>query len=259
MTTSPYFLVEHPPVQRQFRERGTTPSGVIVVHTAESTPDWVGDDTGAEGVARFIQGRSDYGSYHALCDSDSIVRLVPPWMQAYGDGTGSNPHAFHISAATQAAKWAAAPADWRRETVLNMAAAAARYARWIKKEHGITIPARRVNREESERRVPGFISHAERDPARRSDPGAGFPWDLLLTGFENALNPEPPTPNITAAFKAETVEDRRKALRRVVRHADDDAAVRQATRWLEAITAREKAEAKGQDARGKLRELEVRP
>lgn len=258
MTTSPYYLVEHPPVQTQFRERGTTPSGVIVVHTAESTPDWVDADTGAEGVARFIQGRSDFGSYHALCDSDSIVPLVPPWMQAYGDGTGSNPHAFHISAATQAAKWAAAPADWRRETVLNMAAAAARYARWIKREHGTTVPARRIDRPASEVRQPGFISHAERDPSRRSDPGAGFPWELFLQGFSDALNPEPPTPNITAALQADSLEDRRAALRRVVRRAADDAAVRQATRWLEALTARERAEAKARDARTKLREHEVR-
>lgn len=174
------YLVANRPKVRQFRERGTTPSGVIVVHTAESTPDWVGPDSGAESVARFIRDRSDYGSYHDLCDSDSIVDLVPYAMQAYGDGTGSNPHAYHVSAATQAAKWLQASEEWRRATVRNMARAAARYARWLRAEHGVIIPARRITRAQSEARMPGFISHGERDPGRRTDPGPAFPWGLFL-------------------------------------------------------------------------------
>lgn len=182
------YLITNPPRIRQFRERGTTPSGVIVVHTAESTPDWVGHDTGAEAVARFIQQRTTYGSYHDLADSDSIVNLVPYSHQAYGDGTGSNPHAYHVSAATQAAKWDQAPADWRKATAVNMAKAAARYARWLKTEHGITVPARRITRAQSDNRVPGFISHGERDPGRRSDPGPRFPWRLFLATYAALTN-----------------------------------------------------------------------
>jgi hypothetical protein len=181
------YLVDNPPRQRQFKERGTDPSGVVVVHTAESTPDWVGADTGAENVARFIEGRSDYGSYHTLVDSDSRVNLVPYHMQAYGDGTGSNPHAFHVSAATQAHKWKEAGKEWRADTVRNMALASAHYARWLKREHGIEIPAKRISRAESERRVPGFISHGERDPGRRSDPGENFPWRLFLDTYAAAM------------------------------------------------------------------------
>jgi hypothetical protein len=252
-----YYLVENPPAIRQYRERGTTPSGVVVVHTAESFPDWIDHDTGAEGVASFIRGRDTYGSYHVICDSDSIVPLVPPWMQAYGDGTGSNPHAFHVSAATQAAKWGQAPAEWRRETVLNMGAAVARYAKWLNDNHRILIPRERITRTMSEQRRPGFISHAERDPSRRSDPGAGFPWELFLDGFREALNPVDPTPNITAAFKADNLADRRAALRKVARFADERPA-QQAQRWLEGITAREKAEAKVEHARTELREFEVK-
>ena len=45
-----------------------------------------------------------------------------------------------------------------------MAAAAARYATWVRNRSGIVIPARRISRAESDARVPGFISHAERDP-----------------------------------------------------------------------------------------------
>ena len=40
------------------------------------------------------------------------------------------------------------------------------------------------------RLVTGFISHGERDPGRRSDPGAGFPWDEFLERFaEKMLTP----------------------------------------------------------------------
>jgi hypothetical protein len=254
-----YYLIEHPPAQRQFRDRGTTPSGVIVVHTAESTPDWVGPDAGAEGVARFIQGRGDFGSYHTLCDSDSILPLVPPWMQAYGDRTGSNPHAWHVSAATQAAKWGQAPKEWRIETVKNMAAAAARYARWLKRQHGIVIPAHRISRAESEQRKPGFISHAERDPSRRSDPGQGFPWKLFLDTFADLMDPAKPTPNITDALQADTAEERRAALRRVLRRSDDEKAQLAAQRWLQGITAGERAKEKRARARETLRGLEVKP
>jgi len=177
------YLIKHPPRIRQFRARGTTPSGVVVVHTAESAPDWIGADAGAEQVARFIQNRTTYGSYHDLCDSDSIVQLVPYDQQAYGDGTGSNPHAYHVSAATQAAKWNRATPAWREATVRNMAKAAARYARWLKAEHGITIPARKITRAQSDARVPGFLAHGDRDPSRRTDPGESFPWDEFLAEY----------------------------------------------------------------------------
>lgn len=188
------YLISHPPKQRQFRERGTKPSGVIVVHTAESTPDWVGSDSGAENVANFIANRSDFGSYHDLADADSLILLVPYRMQAYHDGTGSNPHSYGVSAATKAAKWSEASPAWRQATVRNMARGAARYARWAKKYHDITIPAKRITKAQSSERVPGFISHAERDPDRRTDPGKEFPWAFFLAEYERLMRPRS-TPN----------------------------------------------------------------
>ncbi|WP_166390331.1 N-acetylmuramoyl-L-alanine amidase [Nocardioides ochotonae] len=182
------YLETHRPRQTQFRRpRRATPSGVVVVHTAESAPDTAGPDTGAENVAGFIAGRTDYGSYHDLCDSDSIVHLVPYDAEAYGDGTGSNPHAYHVSAATQAHRWPSLSQAWREGAVRNMAAAAANYARWLRAEHGIEIPARRITRAQSEARVPGFLSHGERDPGRRTDPGQDFPWSLFLTTYADLM------------------------------------------------------------------------
>lgn len=182
------YLIDNPPRIRQFRlPRRATPSGVVVVHTAESFPDETGPDAGAENVARFIRDRTNFGSYHDLADSDSLINLVPYDAEAFHDGTGSNPHSYGLSAATQAAKWPNLSPEWTDATVRNMARGAARYARWIKREHGITIPARRITRAQSEARVPGFISHGERDPGRRTDPGRFFPWEKFLTYYAEEL------------------------------------------------------------------------
>lgn len=185
------YLVDNPPRIRQYRRpRRATPSGVVVVHTAESFPDETEPDTGAENVARFIRDRTNYGSYHDLADSDSDVYLVPYDAEAFGDGTGSNPHAYHVSAATQAHKWDQVDDEWADNCVRNMARVTARYARWLSAEHGITIPARRITRAQSDARVPGFISHAQRDPRRRTDPGAGFPWTKYLAYYADQSNTE---------------------------------------------------------------------
>lgn len=251
------YLIANPPRQRQFRARNEKPSGLIVVHTAESTPDWVGHDSGAEAVAQFIQGRTDFGSYHVVVDSDSILPLVPFSLAAYGDGTGSNEFAIHISAATQAHKWNSAPKEWREETARNMGVAAGRAALWYKNRHNGEIPAWRVSREESEQRLPGFISHAERDPARRSDPGKDFPWSIMFEEFKQTVNPPAKTPNITLALRARSAEDRRRALRKVMRHGDPRAQ-RLAERWLKSIVVRERAMRRIKKARESLKGIEVK-
>jgi hypothetical protein len=182
------YLDSHPPARPQFRAPRRQPvSGVVVVHTAENTPDLAAFDGGAEAVARFIVGRDDPGSYHDLCDSDSCINLVAYWNEAYHDGTGSNRHSYGVSVATRADVWPLAPERWRDGAVKQAAAAAARYARWVKNTRGIVIPARRITRDQSERLVPGFISHAERDPSRRTDPGAAFPWRDFLSEYARLM------------------------------------------------------------------------
>jgi hypothetical protein len=73
---------------------------------------------------------------------------------------------------------------------VNMARAAARQAVWLRTTHGVVVPARRINRDQSTAGVPGFISHAERDPDRRSDPGAAFDWFLFLDTFDQLASQE---------------------------------------------------------------------
>lgn len=187
------YLDDHPPARTQFRRRYATPTGLIVVHTAESALDAIGEDTGAEGVADFIRRRSDPGSYHRLVDSDSIVPLVRFEMAAYGDGTGSNEFAIHLSFACRAADWPGMDPARREAYLVNGARAAREAAVWLDRVHGVTVPARRVTRTQSDQGAAGFISHGERDPGRRTDPGPGFPWDRFLTLYaseEDDMTPE---------------------------------------------------------------------
>jgi hypothetical protein len=190
------YLDDHPPVRSQFRDpRRQSVSGVVVVHTAESVMDMVGPDTGAEGVAHFITVRDTPGSYHELVDSDSYINVVRWTCEAFHDGTGSNPHSFGLSFACRTTDWATM-GDAKVTAFLERGAQrAAAYARWCRTQHGIIIPSTRITRDESDRKVPGFISHGQRDPGRRTDPGQEFPWALFLARFKALTDgvPIPPT------------------------------------------------------------------
>lgn len=189
------WLDDNEPARSQFRVgRREEVSGVVVVHTAENTPDFVAFDGGAEAVAKFIQGRDTPGSYHDLCDKDSCINLVAYVNEAFHDGTGSNPHSYGLSIATRADVWPLAPKEWRDGAIRQAAFAAANYSRFVKGKRGFHIPARRITRAESEDRMPGFISHAERDPARRTDPGADFPWDQFFDEYLIAMAIRAPAP-----------------------------------------------------------------
>ena len=180
------YLQDNPPRIQQFRcPRRRAPSGIIGVHTAESIADETGPDTGAENVARFIRDRTNYGSYHDLCDSDSIIQLVPYDCVAYHIGTHSlNEHTYGVSAATQAAKWDSLGDDWVEATVRNMARASARYAKWFQNRYGLTIPARRITLAQALDDVRGFLAHGDADPDRRTDPGKLFPWSMFLSFYK---------------------------------------------------------------------------
>lgn len=192
------YLDDHPPRHQQFRcPRRQRPSGIIGVHTAESFPDESGPDTGAENVARFIRDRTNYGSYHLLADSDSIIQLVRFECVAYHIGThGLNEHTIGISAATQAAKWHTLGAGYRDAMVRNAARAAARAVRWLQDNYGIVVPSRRITLAQALRGERGFLAHGDADPTRRTDPGATFPWGDFLAYYAATMNGEDdmPTP-----------------------------------------------------------------
>ncbi len=184
------FLEQNPPARSQWREGRRDPvKSVIEVHTAQSGTDRQGPDEKAEAVAGFISRRSSAGSYHLVGDADSIIQLVRFENEAFHDRTGSNRWSIAISLAMNAADWPTLTPTRRAELVDTAGQMAAIAAEWLI-EQGLSVPAARLlTKAESDRPdASGFISHARRDPARRSDPGDHFPWDDFFAAYQRHLN-----------------------------------------------------------------------
>jgi hypothetical protein len=184
----PAYLAAHDTALAQYRSpRRARPTGLVCVHTAESILDTIGPDTGAEAVAEWMTRRTGYGSYHDLADSDSVIQLVDYGDEAFHDGTGSNPYSLSISFALRASDWPKLTAPKRAGFLRQGAIAFTRQQAWLKAHGHPTTPLHRVTRAQSDAGLPGFISHAERDPSRRTDPGPFFPWDKFFTAIRAAL------------------------------------------------------------------------
>lgn len=193
------WLRQNPPRRDQFRSpRRSKQTGCTVLHSAENVMDTVDVDTGAEGVANFIRNRSEPGSYHDLADSDSSIKLVRYSDEAYQDGTGSNPYAMSISFALRTSNWATMEPARRTAFLRQGARAFARQQAWLKKNGLPTTPLRRITKEQSAAGIAGFVTHGDRDPGRRSDPGKDFPWEEWYAECRTALaeeaSPEPTPP-----------------------------------------------------------------
>lgn len=189
------YLIDHPPRISQFSSRTnwrpSRPTGLIVLHTAESVMDTVGPDTGAEAVAEFIRNRTSYGSYHDLVDSDSVITLVPYELGAYQDGTGSNGMALSISFACATTDWRRMSPEKRQSFLRQGARAFVQQQAWLKAHGYPTTPLRLLTKAQSDAGLSGFIYHGTRDPGRRTDPGVNppdvFPWNEWVDQCRVAL------------------------------------------------------------------------
>lgn len=183
MAGTGYYFLDYPPVLGQYgtkRRNGASLSGVLELHSSESSPDWVGPDTGAEILARLLSRRTDrFASYTACIDSDSIIKTVP-WLYETWHDVHTNNHAIGFAFATQASKWNAAPLNWRNLAVRRMAEATADAAKYVQNTRGIEVPARFLTRSEAHARKPGFVLHGVSDPGRRSDPWVNSPMRAQL-------------------------------------------------------------------------------
>lgn len=182
-----YYLFDNPGPVPQYanpRRGGGQPSGTIIIHTAECAMDLDGADDSAENCARFIANRSDYGSYHRLVDSDSIIALVPFEAEAWQD-TETNGWGIGISAAVSAGRWLEIPAARRDRIYRNMGAAAAEAVLFMS-ARGVSVPLRRISGGEARARVPGFCAHGD-SGLYRSDPGVQFDWALFFQYTQEAL------------------------------------------------------------------------
>ena len=167
-----------------YPRRGAKLSGTCIIHTAECAMDFEGADSSAENCANFIRTRSDYGSYHTLVDSDSIIEMVPYEYEAWQDSQ-TNPWAVGLSCAVQADNWHTIPADRKDRIYRNLATAAADFVSYMKTK-GITVPIRRITGQEARNGIPGFCAHGD-SGVDRHDPGAQFDWAKFFNYTRQAL------------------------------------------------------------------------
>lgn len=171
-----FYLLGYDPGTPQYtfpRRGGAKLSGTCIVHTAECARDDVGEDTSAEGTAKFIAERADYGSYHTLVDSDSIIEMVPYEYEAWQDSETNN-WAVGISAALRTTDWGNMPADREERVYRNLAWAAADFVTYMRTK-GIEVERKRISGADARARKPGFCAHGD-SGISRSDPGVNFDW-----------------------------------------------------------------------------------
>lgn len=183
--TTPYYLYLHPNRHAPVRANGIRfwghpdrqiPVRVIVVHTAENTPDYIGEDGGAEAVARYQATgvtAANASSYHEIGDSDSYVTMLPDEAVAFG-ARGANADGWHWSFATRAYLWPSKPDRWQTGA-LQIAAGRCRL-----RADAFGVPVRRLTRRQYREGASGFVGHGDVDPTRRTDPGPQFPWQRFL-------------------------------------------------------------------------------
>lgn len=208
------------------RRGGTSPSGTIVIHTAECAADLVGEDTSAEGVARYLTERTTPGSYHRIVDSDSVVKYAPLGYETW-HCRFTNRWSIGISFAVQAHMWAHYPPEFVTAILRQGARTTAAAIRDLKTYWGIDVPLARISREQALARRPGFIGHGETDPTRRSDPGPAFPWARFLDMVRAELTGTPttsPTPPVAPPLPPpDNMEEILMGYPFIIRGTDQDA------------------------------------
>ena len=138
----------------------------IVVHTAEGGRE-------ALGIAKYLAKTDRTASAHVVVDDKNIVNLLPDDFTAF-HVRAHNSNTLGIELAYFASEWGL---DKEYEDAVIALA-----AKWCSEKVELyNITPRRLNREEWLAGKSGFISHAELDPSRRTDPGMNFPWEQFFT------------------------------------------------------------------------------
>lgn len=163
---------------------------IVVVHTSEPGAYVKGKNPGtAEGLGNYLKSSSVQASYHVAVDRDgNTCRMVADNNRAWHAGNIGNNEGYSICAVG----WSA----WSREEWLSMPkmldSMAVQVAAWCKKEG---IPAQYVAPANLVKDVWGITGHGDVAKAWRetdhTDPGNGFPYDVLISKVNAILKPIP--------------------------------------------------------------------
>lgn len=145
----------------------------IVVHTAEGGKK-------AINIAKYLSTTDRTASAHVVIDDKEIVDLVPDDFTAF-HCRGSNSKSLGLEMAYFAHKWGE-DAEFEEACIALSASWCAEKAKLY------DIPMKRVTLEEWEAGEKGFISHAECDPTRRTDPGPNFDWDKFFAYMRGSVD-----------------------------------------------------------------------
>lgn len=168
-------------------------SGLIwsVLHTTENS-----DNTPPDDVAKWQQDESNESSYNVLFGTDGrTVRSNDDDFSPWSSGMPGNRLGVHGSAIGYASR---TRAQW-----LKYPKQLESIAQWLATNHReYKIPLRELTVDEVRRRIPGVTTHAVYWEAigkaqgmdTRTDPGAGFPMDVVLKRAKELTSPKTPTP-----------------------------------------------------------------
>lgn len=167
---------------------------VIVIHTPEVLPDYTGVDDSAESVSKYFSTTDRSASAHVNIDRDSVVTWLPPDHVAF-HVRNYNSIGYGVEIGYRASEWGKNP-----KIDAQIIARVAAHLAPVAKKYG--IPVRFVTKGEVDKGAYGFTSHAQLDPARRTDPGAKFPWADLFAAITLELLMEELTAKEIAFLKA---------------------------------------------------------
>lgn len=161
-----------------------------VLHTTENS-----DSTPPDNVAKWQQDPYNESSYNVLFGTNGrTVRSNDDDYSPWSSGMPGNRLGLHGSAIGYASR---TRAQW-----LKYPKQLESIAQWLATNHReYGIPLRELTVDEVRRRVPGVTTHAVYWQAigkgqgldTRTDPGAGFPMDVVIKRAKEIVSPPPPT------------------------------------------------------------------
>lgn len=159
-----------------------------VLHTTENS-----DSTPPDNVAKWQQDVNNQSSYNVLFGTNGrTVRSNDDDYSPWSAGMPGNRLGLHGSAIGYASR---SRAQW-----LKFPKQLESIAQWLAANHReYGIPLRELTVDEVRRRVPGVTTHAvywqaigkAQGMATRTDPGAGFPMDVVLKRAKEIVSPPP--------------------------------------------------------------------